>query len=93
MPNSRRVGLMDTYTSAEFIYTPELLHYAHDFYAPFERLYGKHPSTLKFYERLSLKVQELGTFVDYAFMSHRPSLTVFWIMLFMSLIAIGGVVR
>jgi len=93
MPNSRRVGLMDTYTSAEFIYTPELLHYAHDFYAPFERLYGKHPSTLKLYERLSLKVQELGTFVDYAFMSHRPSLTVFWIMLFMSLIAMGGVVQ
>ncbi len=91
MPNSRRVGLMDTYTSAEFIYTPELLHYAHDFYAPFERLYGKHPSTLSLYERSSVKIKEIGAFVEYAFMSYRPSVTVLWIFVFMTLIAIGGV--
>lgn len=91
LPNSRRVGLMDTYTSAEFIYTPELLHYAHDFYAPFERLYEGSPSTLSLYERASVKVKELGVFTEYAFMSHKPAVTIMWIFVFMTLIAIGGV--
>lgn len=91
LPNSRRVGLMDTYTSAEFIYTPELLHYAHDFYAPFERLYADSPSTLSLYERASIKIKELGVFTEYAFMSHRPAVTVMWIFVFMTLVALGGV--
>lgn len=91
LPKSRRVGLMDTYTSAEFIYTPELLHYAHDFYAPFERLYGKHPSTLRFYERGSLKIKEFGRFMEYAFMSHKPAVTLVWIVIFITIAAIGGI--
>lgn len=91
LPGSRRVGLMDTYTSAEFIYTPELLHYSHGFYAYFERLYSKHPSTLKVYEQLSLKLREFGMLVDYAWMSIKPQTTVFWIMLVMTVVTLGGV--
>jgi NADH-quinone oxidoreductase subunit M len=90
MPKTRSVDLMDTYTSAEFIYTPELLHYAHDFYAPFERLYEKHPSTLTLYERISLKIKEVGLFFDYAVMSHRPSTTVMWIIVCMMVAMLGG---
>jgi NADH-quinone oxidoreductase subunit M len=90
MPKTRRVGLMDTYTSAEFIYTPELLHYAHDFYAPFERLYEKAPSTLTLYEKISLKLKETGFFVDYALMTQKPATTVMWIVLFIAVVSVGG---
>jgi len=92
MPKTRSVDLMDTYTSAEFIYTPELLHYAHDFYAPFERLYSKSPDTLSIYKRASLKLKEFGTFIDYAFMSANPSVTLMWILLLITSISIGGMI-
>lgn len=91
MPKTRKVDLMDTYTSAEFIYTPELLHYAHDFYAPFERLYENHPSTLTLYSKLSLKLKEIGLFVDYSMMSVKPASTLLWIILFIATISLGGV--
>lgn len=90
MPKTRSVGLMDTYTSAEFIYTPELLHYAHDFYAPFERLYKNHPSTLRLYEKASLKLKEIGLFVDYAFMNQRPATSIMWIVIIVTVVSIGG---
>jgi NADH-quinone oxidoreductase subunit M len=92
MPKTRKVDLMDTYTSAEFIYTPELLHYAHDFYAPFERLYSNHPDTLKLYERVSLKIKELGQVIDFAFMNAKPAVTIMWIVLFVTSVTIGGAI-
>jgi len=91
MPKTRSVGLMDTYTSAEFIYTPELLHYAHDFYAPFERLYKKAPSTLSLYERGALKIRELGHFIDYALMTQKPATSIMWLLVLMALVSVGGV--
>lgn len=90
MPKTRSVDLMDTYTSAEFIYTPELLHYAHDFYAPFERLYEKHPSTLSLYEKTSLKLKEVGLLVDYAFMNQKPATAIMWIVIIVTAVSIGG---
>jgi len=92
MPKTRSVDLMDTYTSAEFIYTPELLHYAHDFYAPFERLYDKRPDTLSLYKKVSLKIKEFGLFVDYAFMGNKPAVTLMWIILFITSVTIGGMI-
>lgn len=89
---SRKVGLMDTYTSAEFIHTPELLHYANSFYAPFERLYADAPDTLKGYQRVSLKIKELGLFFDSMFMSQKPSVTILWILIFVTLVSVGGVI-
>ena len=78
-PKSRKVDLMDTYTASEFIYTPELLHYSHDFYAPFERLYEKAPRTEVFYQALVKKINELGRLTSYAFFSFKPGTVVFWI--------------
>lgn len=89
---SRKVDLMDTYTSAEFIHTPELLHYANSFYAPFERLYKNAPSTLKGYERISLKINEFGLFFDSIFMSFKPAVTISWIIVFVTAVSIGGVI-
>ncbi len=91
LPKSRKVGLMDTYTSAEFIYTPELYHYANSFYAPFERLYKNHPSVEKFLGKFAVKTEELGILVNSLFFSHKPSVTVLWVMAIATLIFLGGV--
>lgn len=90
---SRKVELMDTYTSAEFIHTRELLHYSHRFYAPFERLYENAPETMTAYKKLSVKIEELGGLAESIFYGHKPEKTVFWIMA-VGIIAllIGGVV-
>jgi len=90
LPKSRKVNLMDTYTAGEFIYTPELLHYAKDFYAPLERMYAKHPSILKFYEQLVQKIEELGQFVKYLFFSKKLEVTIFWIVAIITIILVWG---
>lgn len=90
LPKSRKVGLMDTYTASEFIYTPELLHYSHNFYAPFERLYEKHPSIVKIYDALVLRVYELGKLVSCSFFRYKPSTTIFWISAVTIVLLWGG---
>ena len=78
-PKSKKVGLMDTYTASEFIYTPELMHYAHNFYAPFERLYENAPSAATWYGMLIRKIEEIGRLVSYSFFSYKPSIAILWI--------------
>lgn len=88
----RKVDLMDTYTSAEFIYTKELYHYAHDFYAPFERLYGNHPSVEKWADQISYKVKEVGDLVNKVFFNFNPSVSILWITVLIVIIYLGGVI-
>jgi len=88
-PKSRKVGLMDTYTSGEFVYTEELLHYSADFYAPLERLYRKEPFINKVYNAIKLKVEDLGAFVRYFFFTNKPEVTVFWIVVVLLYIVWG----
>nr|WP_243201585.1 MULTISPECIES: proton-conducting transporter membrane subunit [unclassified Fusibacter] len=90
LPKSRRVGLMDTYTSAEFIYTPELLHYSSNFYAPFERLYAKWPSVLPWFTRASTKLKELGEWTESFFFSQSPTRGVMWLVVIAILAMVGG---
>lgn len=90
-PKSRKVGLMDTYTASEFIYTPELLHYSHNFYAPFERLYENAPSTDKWYNLLIKKIDEIGRLASYTFFSNKPRTTVFWIVCATIALLWGGI--
>jgi len=87
---SRKVGLMDTYTAAEFIHTPELLHYSSKFYAPFERLNKKPYPILNIYESISIKIKEIGNFTEAFFYSYKPSITVFWIIVVFAIFIIGG---
>lgn len=89
-PKSRKVGLMDTYTASEFIWTPELLHYAHDFYAPFERLYNRAPRTESFYKILVKKIDEIGRLASYAFFSYKPGTVILWIALMTVSLLWGG---
>ncbi|MGD9909772.1 MAG: proton-conducting transporter membrane subunit [Candidatus Izemoplasmatales bacterium] len=82
LKKSRKVGLMDTYTAANFVHNEELLHYTKDFYAPLERLYEKYTTKMKdFYDGLAYKVKEIGRLAKYLFMSKYAQLSVFWIIL------------
>ncbi len=91
-PKSRKVDLMDQYTASEFIWTPELLHYATDFYAPFERLYEKAPRTETFYNALVKKIAEIGGFVSYALFSFKPGTAVFWVAVVIAAVLWGGAI-
>jgi formate hydrogenlyase subunit 3/multisubunit Na+/H+ antiporter MnhD subunit len=92
LKKSKKVGLMDTYTAGNFIYSEELLHYSVDFYAPLERLYEKHTNKMKnFYKSLENKVVELGQVVRYYFFTNKPEVTVFWIVIIIAFLLWGEV--
>ena len=81
LKKSKKVGLMDTYTAGNFVYTEALLHYSLDFYAPLERLYEKQINIMSnFYNSVANKVREFGAFMKYFFFSNKPEITVFFIM-------------
>ena len=83
---------MDTYTAGNFIYTPDLLHYSLDFYAPLERLYEKHINVMKnFYKSLANKVAEVGRFFKYFFFTNKPEVMVIWIMIVVAFLLWGDV--
>ncbi|MDC0559057.1 proton-conducting transporter membrane subunit, partial [Candidatus Izimaplasma bacterium] len=90
LKKSKKVGLMDTYTAGNFIYTEELLHYSVDFYAPLERLYEKYIHIMKnFYKMIANKVKEFGAFVKYFFFTNKPEVTVVWIMIVIAFLLWG----
>ncbi|SHE76842.1 NADH-quinone oxidoreductase subunit M [Marinitoga hydrogenitolerans DSM 16785] len=90
LPKAKSVGLMDTYTSAEFIHDPDKYHYASNYYAPFERLYKNHPSVEKFYDSVALRVKELGQLVRTWFFNENPAFSIFWISLVITAIFMWG---
>lgn len=90
LKKSKKVGLMDTYTAGNFIYTEELLHYSLDFYAPLERLYEKYITiTEDFYKRVENKVIDFGRVVKYFFFTNKPEITVFWIIVLIGFLLWG----
>jgi len=92
LKKSRKVGLMDTYTAANFVHDEHLLHYSVDFYAPLERLYEKHTNwMIRFFESLAKKVKEIGKLGKYLFMSKNIGTTLLWIMTIIILLLWGEV--
>ncbi len=90
LKKSKKVGLMDTYTAGNFIYTEELMHYSLDFYAPLERLYEKYITiTEDFYKKLENKVVDFGRMVKYFFFTNKPEITVFWIIVIIGFLLWG----
>lgn len=92
LKKSKKVGLMDTYTAGNFIYTEQLLHYTTDFYAPLERLYEKYIHIMtNFYDNLANKVKEFGRVVKYFFFTYKPEIMVFWIVIITAFLLWGEV--
>jgi len=90
MKKSKKVGLMDTYTAGNFIYSQELMHYSLDFYAPLERLYAKYINITKdFYKKLESYVVSFGQLIKYYFFTNKPEITVFWIIVLMLVVLWG----
>jgi len=92
LKKSKKVGLMDTYTAGNFIYSEDLLHYSLDFYAPIERLYEKYINITKdFYKKLENKVVDLGRLVKYFIFTNKPEVMVFWIIVLMVFLLWGEI--
>ncbi len=92
LKKSKKVGLMDTYTAANFVHNEQLLHYTKDFYAPFERLYEKYVTiTEDLYDKLRIKVTETGRFLRYLFFGHLVENFVFYIILIIVFMLVGEV--
>lgn len=88
-PKSKKVGLMDTYTAGEFIYSPELMHYAFGFYAPVERLYEKMYDITEAYKSLVQRIVDLGEFFKALFFRTLPGLSVLWLVVILTLVLWG----
>lgn len=81
LKKAKKVSLMDTFTAGNFVYDPQLIHYSMDFYAPLERLYEPHSHYIeRAYERLTVKLKELGRLSKYVFMSHLVEVGVFFMV-------------
>ncbi len=80
-PRPKKIGLMDTYTAGEYIYTPELYHYSSKFYAGIERMYEKHPSWEKLTEMLAKFFHDSGELIHSWFFRASPSAYTFWTLL------------
>ena len=93
LKKSKKVGLMDTYTAGNFIYTEELMHYSVDFYAPLERLYEKYIHIAKnVYASIDHKIKEFARLVKYFVFSYKPEITAFWLVLILIIFLWGDVV-
>jgi NADH-quinone oxidoreductase subunit M len=92
LKKSKKVGLMDTYTAGNFIYTEELMHYSVDFYAPLERLYEKYINIAKnVYASIDQKIKEFGRLIQYFVFSYKPEITAFWLVLILLIFLWGDV--
>ncbi|MDA3846044.1 MAG: proton-conducting transporter membrane subunit [Vallitaleaceae bacterium] len=89
LSKSRKVGLMDTYTAAEFVYDPNVYHYAKSYYAPIERLYEKHPDIVALYKGLVQRVVDLGRLLQFIFFKTKPGTTALFIVLTIILVLWG----
>jgi len=93
LKKSKKVGLMDTYTAGNFIYTEELMHYSVDFYAPLERLYEKYIHIARnVYRSIENKVKEFGRLVSYFVFTYKPEILAFWVVLILVIFLWGDIV-
>ncbi|MGS0971796.1 MAG: proton-conducting transporter transmembrane domain-containing protein [Candidatus Izemoplasmataceae bacterium] len=92
LKKSKKVGLMDTYTAGNFIYTEELMHYSVDFYAPLERLYEKYIDIARnVYRSLDHKIKEFARLIKYFIFTYKPEITAFWVVLILILFLWGDI--
>lgn len=89
-PKAKPVDQMNTYTSGEFIYDPDHYHYAKNYYATFENNYGNKKRVELFFDAVALRVKEFGEMVKTMFFAKSVSFSIFWIMLFFTLVYFWG---
>ena len=92
---SKLVGLLDTYSSGEYITDAESYHYAYQYYRPFDRLFDNlaAKSLTGFYETLTANLLKSGESLRRIFAGGRvQNYALYSVLLFVILAAVGWII-
>lgn len=92
---SKLVGLLDTYSSGEYITDAESYHYAYQYYRPFDRVFDKIAalSLTNAYEVLAQNLTKLGRVLSRTFITgNGQSYALYTVLLFVVLAAVGWII-
>jgi formate hydrogenlyase subunit 3/multisubunit Na+/H+ antiporter MnhD subunit len=89
---SKLVGLLDTYTSGEYMNDPELYHFAYEYFRPFERLFDGFASLslTRYYETLVGNIVKLGNILRKGIVTGNGQTYALYSILFFVILAIVG---
>jgi len=89
---AKLVGLLDTYTSGEYMNDAELYHFAYDYYRPFERLFDGFAklSLTRFYETIAGNTVKLGNTIRKGVVTGNGQTYALYSILFFVILAIVG---
>jgi NADH-quinone oxidoreductase subunit M len=92
---SKLVGLLDTYSSGEYVTDAESYHYAYQYYRPFDRLFDNLAarSLTGFYETLTANLVKSGESLRRIFAAGRvQNYALYSVLLFVILAAVGWII-
>jgi NADH-quinone oxidoreductase subunit M len=92
---SKLVGLLDTYSSGEYITDAESYHYAYQYYRPFDRMFDNlaAKSLTNFYETLTANFVRSGDSLRRIFANGRlQNYALYSVLLFVILAAVGWII-
>jgi NADH-quinone oxidoreductase subunit M len=92
---SKLVGLLDTYSSGEYVTDPESYHYAYHYYRPFDRMFDNlaAKSLTGFYETLTANFVKSGQSFRRIFAAGRvQNYALYSVLLFVILAAVGWII-
>ncbi|MGM0410055.1 MAG: proton-conducting transporter membrane subunit [Bacillota bacterium] len=89
---SKLVGLLDTYTSGEYMNDAEAYHYAYQYYRPFDRMFDSFAakSLTRAYESLAENIAKIGNGIRKTVITGNGQSYAFYAILFFVILAIAG---
>ncbi|MFO7814992.1 MAG: proton-conducting transporter membrane subunit, partial [Halanaerobiales bacterium] len=89
---SKLVGLMDTYTSGEYMDDPEAYHYAYKYYRPFDRIFDSFAakSLTRASDTFALNITKLGNLFAKSIVTGNGQTYAFYMILLMVILAFAG---
>ncbi|MFW6028792.1 MAG: proton-conducting transporter membrane subunit [Halanaerobiales bacterium] len=89
---SKLVGLLDTYTSGEYMNDAEAYHFAYKYYRPFDRMFDGFAakSLTKAYESLAENIAKIGNGIRKTVITGNGQSYAFYAILFFVILAIAG---
>jgi NADH-quinone oxidoreductase subunit M len=89
---SKLVGLMDTYTSGEYMDDPEAYHYAYKYYRPFDRIFDSFAakSLTRAYDTFARNITKLGNLLGETIVTGNGQSYAFYMILLMVILAFAG---
>ncbi len=89
---SKPVGLMDTYTSGEYLDDPEAYHYAYQYFRPFDRVFDSFAarSLTAAYDTFAQNIVKLGNVFRKSIVTGNGQTYAFYMILFIVILAFAG---